>query len=58
MEDMFNQLLQQMKELTEQLQKQSIQLQQQNEQLSELQKVIGARRHMSNSLVHPRTTGD
>ena len=31
MEEMFNQLLQQMKELTEQLQYQSAQLQQQNE---------------------------
>lgn len=36
MEEMFNQLLQQMKELTEQLQ-------QQNEQLTELQEIIGAK---------------
>ena len=57
MEKMFNQLLQQMKELTEQLQYQSIQLQQQNtqiqqqstqlqqqnEQLTELQDIIAAK---------------
>jgi phage shock protein A len=40
---MFNQMLQQMKELTEQLQKQSIQLQQQTEQLTELQEIIEAK---------------
>ena len=40
MEVMFNQLLQQMKELTGQLQQQSAQLQQQNEQLAELQEII------------------
>ena len=43
MEEMFNQLLMQMKELTEQLQYQSTQLQQQNEQLAELQEVIAAK---------------
>ena len=40
MEEMFNQLLQQMKELTEQLQHQSTQLHQQTEQLTELQEII------------------
>ena len=43
MEKMFNQLLQQMKELTEQLQYQSVQLQQQTEQLTELQEIIAAK---------------
>jgi len=50
MEEMFNQMLQQMKELTEQLQyqsiqlqQQSIQLQQQTEQLTELQEIIAAK---------------
>jgi len=50
MEEMFNQMLQQMKELTEQLQYQSIQLQQQSaqlqqqtEQLTELQEIIAAK---------------
>ena len=50
MEEMFNQMLQQMKELTEQLQYQSVQLQQQStqlqqqtEQLTELQEIIAAK---------------
>ena len=43
MEEMFNQLLRQMKELTEQLQYQSIQLQQQTEQLTELQEILAAK---------------
>ena len=43
MEEMFYQLLQQMKELTEQLQQQSEQLQQQSEQLTALQKVIATK---------------
>ena len=43
MEEMFNQMLQQMKELTEQLQYQSVQLQQQTEQLTELQEIIAAK---------------
>ena len=50
MEEMFNQMLRQMKELTEQLQYQSIQLQQQSaqlqqqtEQLTELQEIIAAK---------------
>ena len=43
MEKMFNQMLQQMKELTEQLQYQSVQLQQQTEQLTELQEIIAAK---------------
>ncbi len=50
MEKMFNQMLQQMKELTEQLQYQSVQLQQQNtqlqqqnEQLAELQEIVAAK---------------
>ena len=50
MEEMFNQMLQQMKELTEQLQYQSVQLQQQStqlqqqtEQLAELQEIIAVK---------------
>ena len=43
MEEMFNQLLKQMKELTGQLQYQSAQLQQQTEQLTELQEIIAAK---------------
>ena len=43
MEEMFYQLLQQMKELTEQLQQQSEQLQQQSERLTALQAVIAAK---------------
>ena len=43
MEEMFNQMLQQMKELTEQLQHQSVQLHQQTEQLTELQEIIAAK---------------
>ena len=43
MEEKFNQLVKQMKELTGQLQYQSGQLQRQNEQLTELQEIIAAK---------------